>query len=138
MYKQINLKFKKVRKKIKTIDMLNMIEFGKRVQAIREQVLKMSQSELAEKINTSQVLLSRIENGVGGSINVVFDLVNYLNSKNIAAKEIFSRRFSIDLVTQNSGNPNAAKTQIEGLVKELQKTMSDDFDKLLLLLSLHK
>lgn len=118
--------------------MLNMIEFGKRVQAIREQVLEMSQSELAEKINTSQVLLSRIENGVGGSINVVFDLVNYLNSKNIAAKEIFSRRFSIDLVTKNSGNPNAANTQIEELVKELQKTMSADFDKLLLLLSLHK
>ena len=33
--------------------MLNMKEFGKRVQAIREQVLEMSQSELAEKINKS-------------------------------------------------------------------------------------
>ncbi len=118
--------------------MLNMKEFGKRVQAIREQVLEMSQSELAEKINTSQVLLSRLENGIGGSINVVFDLVNYLNSKNIAAKEIFSKQFSIDLVTQKSNNPNAANRQIKDLVKELQKTMSADFDKLLLLLSLHK
>lgn len=113
-----------------------MKEFGKRVQAIREQVLKMSQSELAENINTSQVLLSRVENGIGGSINVVFDLVNYLNSKNIAAKEIFSKRFSIDMVMQNSKNPNAATIQIQGLVKELQKNMNEDFDKLNLLLSL--
>ena len=65
--------------------MLDMSEFGKRVQAVRENILKMNQSELAEKINTSQVLLSRLENGIGGSINVVFDLVNYLYSRNIAA-----------------------------------------------------
>jgi predicted transcriptional regulator len=118
--------------------MLDMIEFGKRVQAVRENILEMNQSELAEQINTSQVLLSRLERGIGGNINVVFDLVNYLYSKNIAAKEIFGERFSLDLVTQNSNNSNTINTQIEALVKELQKTMSEDFDKLLLLLSLHK
>ena len=118
--------------------MLDMIEFGKRVQAVRENILKMNQSELAEKINISQVLLSRLERGIGGNINVVFDLVNYLYSRNIAAKEIFGKRFSLDLVTQNSNSPNTINTQIEALIKELQKTMSDDFDKLLMLLSLHK
>jgi len=118
--------------------MLNMVEFGKRVQAVRENILQMNQSELAEKINTSQVLLSRLENGIGGNINVVFDLVNYLYSRNIAAKEIFAERFSLDLVMQNSNNPETINTQIEALIKELQKTMSNDFDKLLLLLSLHK
>ena len=46
--------------------MLDMIEFGRRVQMIRENVLKMNQSELAEKINTTQVLLSRLERGIGG------------------------------------------------------------------------
>ncbi len=118
--------------------MLDMIEFGKRVQAVREKILDMNQSELAEKINTSQVLLSRIERGIGGNINVVFDLINYLYSRDIAAKEIFGEQFSLDLVSQNSNNSNVVNAQIEALVKELQKTMSEDFDKLLLLLSLNR
>jgi transcriptional regulator with XRE-family HTH domain len=117
---------------------LDIVEFGKRVQAVRENILEMNQSELAEKINTSQVLLSRIERGIGGNINVVFDLVNYLYSRKIAAKEIFGDRFSLDLAAKNSNNSKTTDTQIEGLVKELQKTMSADFDKLLLFLSLHK
>lgn len=118
--------------------MLDMIEFGKRVQMVREHVLEMNQSQLAEKINSTQVLLSRIERGIGGSINVVFDLINYLYSRDIAAKEIFGEQFSLDLVSQNSNNSNVVNTQIEALVKELQKTMSADFDKLLLLLSLSR
>ncbi len=118
--------------------MLDMIEFGKRVQAVREKILDMNQSVLAEKINTSQVLMSRIERGIGGNINVVFDLINYLYSRNIAAKEIFAERFSLDFVTQNSNVSKGVTHQIEALVKELQKTTSEDFDKLLLLLSLHK
>lgn len=118
--------------------MLSIEEFGKRVQLIRENILKMNQSELAEKINISQVLLSRLERGIGGNITVVFDLINYLYSKNIAGKEIFSEQFSLDLVTKNSKDPSTINTQLEELVKELQKTMSADMDKLLLLLSLRK
>ena len=118
--------------------MLDMVEFGRRVQTIRENVLKMNQSELAEKINITQVLLSRLERGIGGNINVVFDLVNYLYSKNIAAKEVFSQRFSLDLVNKNSNDPATIHTQLGELVKELQKTMNADMDKLLLLLSLNK
>lgn len=98
----------------------------------------MNQSELAEKINTTQVLLSRLERGIGGSINVVFDLVNYLYSKNIAAKEVFSEHFSLDLVMKNSNDPTTINIQLEELVKELQKTINVDMDKLLLLLSLNK
>ncbi|MEO6837434.1 MAG: helix-turn-helix transcriptional regulator [Ginsengibacter sp.] len=118
--------------------MLNLVEFGRRVLVIREHVLKMTQSELAENINTTQVLLSRLENGIGGSINVVFDLINYLYSKNIAAKEIFGDHFSLDLVINNSNDPATLNGQLGELVKELQKTINEDMDKLLLLLSLNK
>ncbi len=118
--------------------MLDMVEFGRRVQMIREHILKMNQSELAKKINTTQVLLSRLERGIGGSINVVFDLMNYLYSEKIAAKEVLSEHFSLDLVTQNSNDPASMQTQQEEMVKELQKTINADMDKLLLLLSLNK
>ena len=115
-----------------------MIEFGRRVQMIRENVLSMNQSELAKKINTTQVLLSRLERGIGGSINVVFDLINYLYSRNIAAKEVFSEHFSLDFVTKNSNDPATINIQLEELVRELQKTINGDMDKLLLLLSLNR
>lgn len=118
--------------------MLNMKEFGKRVQMVREQVLGMSQMELASKIHTTQALLSRVERGLGGSINVLFDLVNYLNSRNIAAKEIFSKKFSIDSITQVPVTEKAVTSQLQGLVKELQKSMNKDFDQLQLLLSVKK
>jgi hypothetical protein len=101
--------------------MLYMVEFGRRVQMIRENVLKMNQSELPENINTTQVLLSRLERGIGGNINVVFDLVNYLYSKNIAVKEVFSEHFSLALVTKNSNNPATINNQIEELVWELKE-----------------
>ncbi|MEO5648823.1 MAG: hypothetical protein ABIR03_02740 [Ginsengibacter sp.] len=93
----------------------------------------MNQSELAEKINTTQLLLSMLERGIGGNFKVAFDFVNYLYSKSIDAKEIFSEHFSLDLVTKNSNDPATINTQIEELVKELQRTMNGDMDKLLLL-----
>jgi DNA-binding transcriptional regulator YiaG len=43
--------------------MLDMVEFGRRAQMMRENVLKMNQSELAENINTTQVLLSGWKEG---------------------------------------------------------------------------
>lgn len=118
--------------------MVDMAEFGRRVQLIRENVLKISQSELGEKINTTQTLLSRLERGTGGSINVVFDLINYLYSKNIDAKEIFSEQFSLDLVSMKLNDPATVNSHLEDLVKELQKTINGDMDKLLLLLSLNR
>ena len=56
----------------------------------------------------------------------------------IAAKEVFSEHFSLDLVTKNSKDPATINTQLEELVKELQKTINGDMDKLLLLLSLNR
>ena len=64
---------------------MNTTEFGKRVLLVREQLLQMNQSELAAEINTTQVLLSRVERGIGGNINVVFDFLNFLKKKGYQA-----------------------------------------------------
>lgn len=116
--------------------MLNMQEFGNRVQLIREDVLLMTQAQLAEKLGITQVLLSRLERGIGGNINTVFDIVNYLYSQDIAGMYIFSDHFSIDMVSEKSNNPVAVGSQIEELIKEMQKTINNDMDKLLMKLSL--
>ena len=69
---------------------------------------------------------------------MVFDLINYLYSKNIAAKEVFGEHFSLDLVINNSNDPATINVQLEELIMELQKTINGDMDKLLRLLSLNK
>ena len=52
-----------------------MVEFGRRVQLMRENILKMSQSELSEKIYTTQVLLSRLERGIGEDLRNIPEIL---------------------------------------------------------------
>lgn len=68
---------------------------------------------------------------------MAFNLFNFLYSKSIDAKEIFSEYFSLDLAPKNSNDSATINTQIEELLKELQRTMNRDMDKLFLLLSLN-
>ena len=116
--------------------MLNLQEFGNRVQLIRENILMMTQDQLAGKLGITQVLLSRLERGIGGNINTVFDIINYLYSRDIAAMYIFSDHFSLDMVSEKSNNPAAVGSQIEELIKEMQRTIHIDMDKLLMKISL--
>ena len=63
-------------------------------------------------------------------------IINYLYSQDIAGMYIFSNHFSIDMVLEKSNNPVAVGSQIEELIKEMQKTINNDMDKLLMKLPL--
>ena len=65
-------------------------------------------------------------------------LLRFLNIGVFDTKEVFIEHFSVDLVIKNSKDSATINTQLEGLVKELQKTINGDMDKFLLLLSLNR
>ena len=48
----------------------------------------------------------------------------------------FGEHFSLDMVSQKSNDPIAVGSQIEELIKEMQKTINNDMDKLLMKISL--
>lgn len=79
---------------------MDLIEFGKRMQIIREEVLQMNQAELAEKIGTVQTLISRMERGIGGNINTLFDFITFLEKEGYPSHYVFKKEFDIVLINQ--------------------------------------
>jgi transcriptional regulator with XRE-family HTH domain len=79
--------------------MINLSVFGERIQLVRDKVLHLTQGELAKEIGSTQVLLSRLENGKGGAINLVFDLVNFLYNKGFNGAVLFDKTFDIEKLT---------------------------------------
>jgi transcriptional regulator with XRE-family HTH domain len=112
---------------------MDSTEFGKRVLQVREKLLQMNQSELAAEINTTQVLLSRVERGVGGNINVVFNFLNFLKAKGYHAHMLLCEPFNIDLLTGKSAIESPSE-KILNVISELKESANKDYEKLLLLL----
>lgn len=79
---------------------MDIAEFGKRMQIIREEVLQMNQAELAEKIGTVQTLVSRMERGIGGNINTLFDFITFLENEGYPSHYVFKKKFTPKLLQQ--------------------------------------
>ena len=93
---------------------MDLYEFGRRMQMIREEVLQMNQAELAEKIGTVQTLVSRMERGIGGNINTLFDFITFLEKEGYPAHYVFKGKFNPNLIR----NKNRVKT-IEKFIEDL-------------------
>ena len=68
---------------------LDLKIIGNRFKKVREEVLKLSQTELAQEIGTNQVSISNLENGRLTVQALILDLVNYLYEKEYNASLIF-------------------------------------------------
>lgn len=68
---------------------------GNRIKLIREQILKITQTELAIMINSKQNLISRLEAGKGSNVTTVLDIVKVLQKMSYPAEMIFSSDFEI-------------------------------------------
>lgn len=95
-----------------------VVEFGKRVALVRENLLGLSQSKLAPMINTRQALLSRLEAGIGGNIHIVFEIVDYLNRNGYRGHMLFREEFDITLFKSEIGELENK----EILIAELENT----------------
>jgi len=70
---------------------MDQIEFGKRLRAVRKH-LKMSQQEVAERIGSTQLGISRIERGVNVTFSSVSPLLE-LYSKYISLNVLYAEKF---------------------------------------------
>lgn len=108
-------------------------EIGRRIKLIRQALLDMNQAKLAEKLNTKQVLISRLEQG-RGSITLFLDFVNYLNEEGYKGYMLFSEPFSLDLLTNNTSiNIQQSIELLKLHLKQSEKSLEDVILRLQLL-----
>jgi len=110
---------------------MNFTDFGKRMQNVREQLLEMNQTELAEQLGSVQGLVSRMERGIGGNINMVFDFISLLEKKGYASHFLFKKDFDIELLKQKAPSKQSANktaATINKKISELKKIMQTGYE----------
>jgi predicted transcriptional regulator len=113
---------------------MDLEAFGDRVRHVREEILKLTQTELAKEINSTQAIISRLELGIGGNIYIIFDFINYLNSKQLLGHMLFREVFDIELL--HTKIAEAPKEQIWELAELLEKQSKEQTKNLVKLGSL--
>jgi transcriptional regulator with XRE-family HTH domain len=110
-------------------------EFGRRLRIIREEVLQMTQREIAQHLNMHQVMYSKVENGLGGNILFIFELMNFLHSRKLNAPMIFRESFELDLLTKKYVASTPDERSIE-LLSQVRETARSLYDKTTILMDM--
>lgn len=105
---------------------ITLAVFGDRLKQIREH-LKLSQLQLAEKVNCKQNAISNLEKGKGGSITLMFNILNYY-SKFVIVDLIFSEKFYL---ISNNAAEEARKSNYVGIIIEIIKQAEKEHEKAL-------
>lgn len=80
---------------------MDMIELGKRIKATRSKALNMNQIALAEALRSHQGLISRLEKGIGGSLELVLDFITLVEKHNLNGAALFAKTFSVEQLSVN-------------------------------------
>jgi predicted transcriptional regulator len=91
-----------------------------RTKSIRKDILKITQSELAEAIGTSQALVSRMELDGKGTIDLLLDILNFYETKGIKKYMVLLPDFSTSMLLKD-GDTN--KSEILKIINILKKEL---------------
>ena len=104
-------------------------EIGLRIQLIRKH-LGMTQKELADVTSTNQNIVSRLENGEGGTIQYLFTVLGFFKSRDVYVKNFLEDDFDV----ATTDNPHSNKEQISDMMKEMKNHLDYVLDRVDLLL----
>lgn len=110
-------------------------DVGSIIKMIRSEILKLNQVQLAEQVDSSQILISRLERGHGASVLLLLKVIDYFRSVGINAHNIFYEPFDRRLLLKESDdfgeeiNPSSVVNQLINLIIEVDKTTPTEKDK---------
>lgn len=96
--------------------MITKTQIGERLKQLRL-ASNLSQAEIAQKLNTHQNAISRMENGQGGTIDLLFDLVSYYSNV-FYVGNFFHSHFEVLLSTDVEDKGLQFKELINEILKE--------------------
>ena len=116
-------------------DIMNMKEFGRRVQLIREELLHMRQVDLAKELKISQAIYSRAESGAGAHIKFIFALMDFLYKQGYKAHLVFREPFDLGLLKgeEQLSSPDERAFEIMARMKDHAK---EDLENMVLLMEI--
>ena len=76
---------------------MTLVEFGNVIRYIREEILLMTQKELASELNSNQTIISRLEKGKGATV----PFVSFFQKKGVKSHMIFHEPFNFTYLTSD-------------------------------------
>lgn len=113
--------------------MIDLLEFGKRVQIVRDKVMGMTQMDLAVALGTSQAIVSRLESGLGASVDILFKVINLMNEKKIPAHFLFVEPFNLanfERIKLQKNTKAKSLAEIQKRLKELKSNNQKEYQLL--------
>lgn len=104
-------------------------DMGQRLEMMRK-ALELSQKDVAERIETTQTQVSRMESGTGGSLTVLIDLLNFY-AEHFHLGSFFLPHFEVLKNSEGVGQQDVYYTIVVERLKMLQTTVSQEISEII-------